>query len=853
MSARVIFGHPDHDACGTGFIVQLGKPASHEVVDRALAALHKLSHRGGVDADGSSGDGAGLLTDIPQKFIRRAAASLDISLPDQFGLGMLFLPPGEAAHARGTIEALAPSMGLEFLGWREVPVNSSVPGARAAESLPAIWQCFFAEVDERGDFELRLFLFRKRVESELGGSVYFCSLSSRTVVYKGLLAPWQLPIFYPELNDRDFESRFAVFHQRFSTNTQPAWSLAQPFRFLAHNGEINTITGNRRWMCARETQIRLALNAGEWFHGLEENVSDSASLDNALELLVHQGHSLEAGLITLVPPVCEGNSQLGPQVQRYLESAAADSEPWDGPAALIFSDGRVLGAKLDRNGLRPLRYTRTSDGWLIAGSEAGIAAFDERKIIERQRLGPGEMLAVGLETGKVVRGKELLRRISAPALQQPLRQATSLPLGIGGNGAAISEPRKIAAALGWTEDQLRYLLQPLADGKEAVWSMGDDTPPAFMSKLRRNIWDYCKQRFAQVTNPPIDPLREAYVMSLKTCIGELTSASPLLSGQELRFVKDSLKPCLKIDVTFDASSGVVGAMQAMDGIRKQVRWNSETAPRLVVLSDRKVSGERAALPVLLAAAAVWQDMAGAGNFHIPLVVETAQAFDTHHVALLLAVGASAVCPFLAQQLAQEHNSDGAANHRIAVNAGLRKVLSRMGISTLSSYRNAQLFEVVGLDGQLCREFFTNADRFAEATSIEEVFADYLHNHAQAFAPGHKGPKDAGLYRYRKEGEIHGTSPELMRRMQTFLKKEGVEAAESYQHYEELGSTREPAVVRDLLTINFKNPIDISQVEPEAKLLQRFSTQAMSVGAISAEAHRTLALAMNRIGARSTTG
>src|SRR5882724_6607706 len=294
MSASVINGHPDHDSCGTGFIMQLGKPASHEVVDRALAALHRLSHRGGVDADGASGDGAGLLTDIPQKFIRRAAAELDISLPSQFGLGMLFLEPDEAGHSRGTIEALAPSMGLEFLGWREVPVNRSVPGSRAAESLPSIWQCFFAETDERGDFELRLFLFRKRAEAELGGRIYFCSLSSRTVVYKGLLAPWQLPIFYPELHDGGFESRFAVFHQRFSTNTQPAWSLAQPFRFLAHNGEINTIVGNRRWMCARETKIRAALNAGEWFQCLEENVSDSASLDNALELLVHQGHSSEA-------------------------------------------------------------------------------------------------------------------------------------------------------------------------------------------------------------------------------------------------------------------------------------------------------------------------------------------------------------------------------------------------------------------------------------------------------------------------------------------------------------------------------------------------------------------------------
>lgn len=364
---RASLGHPDHDACGTGFVVQLSGAATHEVVDRALVALQRLSHRGGVDADGSSGDGAGLLTALPQKLLRRHAAALNIELPARFGLGMLFIAPGEEARVQRDVKSLASALGVPCAGWRKVSTNPSVPGERAAETLPAVWQCFFTSSFRSESFERQLFLLRKRAESELGPGVYFCSLLSRTVVYKGLLAPWQLPLFYPDLWDQDFESSFAIFHQRFSTNTQPAWSLAQPFRLLAHNGEINTITGNRRWMMAREAAIRGKLQAGPWFHALEENVSDSASLDNALELLVRRGQSPEASLFSLVPPVTESNKQLTPQVRDFFQSVAAEYEPWDGPAALIFSDGRVVGAKLDRNGLRPLRYTRTTDGWFIAG------------------------------------------------------------------------------------------------------------------------------------------------------------------------------------------------------------------------------------------------------------------------------------------------------------------------------------------------------------------------------------------------------------------------------------------------------------------------------------------------------
>ena len=846
MGQMLYRGHPDHDACGTGFIVQLGSPASHEVVERGLVALQRLSHRGGIDADGASGDGAGLMTAIPETFMRRVAGELGIKLPRCFGMGMFFLASDHQEWVRRAVENLARGMNLKCLGWREVPIRVNVLGALAQKTRPSIQQCFFSPAEAVNNFETQLFLFRKRLEAGLGADAYCCSLSSRTVVYKGLLAPWQLAEFYPDLQAADFASRFAIFHQRFSTNTRPSWSLAQPFRLLAHNGEINTITGNRRWMHAREPEIRGRLKAGEWFRALENNVSDSASLDNALEILVQQGSGIEASLLTLVPPAFETDSQLDPQVRNYLESAALNYEPWDGPAALIFSDGPTLGAKLDRNGLRPLRWQQTADGWLVAGSEVGIADFSGKEVIARQRLGPGEMLVVDLETGTMFRNSDLLRRIASHRHEKSSDRPQRLPAVSSYKAIPTPEPKRLAAALGWSEDQLRFMLQPLAEGKEAMWSMGDDTPPAFMSKMRRPVWDYCKQRFAQVTNPPIDPLRETHVMSLQTHIGaEFSVESPVLSGTQMIFLQECFGPGKKIDVTFPAAEGVAGALRALERIRNEIQQQ-----RLVVLSDRRASRERAALPILLATAAVWRRMVDAGKFRVPLLVETAQVVETHHVALLLAVGATAVSPFLALQMAEQHQASGGTGYCSAINAGLRKVLSRMGISSVASYRNAQLFEVVGLDAKVCAQFFESAERAAQAVSLEELLSDYLHNHAQAFGVEQPGLKDSGLYRFRKDGELHGTSPDVVRKLHGYIKNQ---APENFRQFEQLGGERSPVAIRDLLEISFKEPVAASPVEGETEILRRFSTQAMSVGAISPEAHRTLALAMNRLGARSNTG
>ncbi len=854
MSGRVSQGHPDHDACGTGFVAHLNRPASHEVVHRALVALERLSHRGGVDADGSSGDGAGLLTAIPQDFMRREAAAIGIELPPSFGLGMMFLPRENSHKLRRSIQALAVESGLQFLGWRAVPTDRSVLGPRALEILPSISQCFLAPGAENDDFEHKLFLFRKRVENEAGDDAYFCSLSSRTVTYKGLLAPWQLPLFYPDLARPDFESSFAIFHQRYSTNTRPAWSLAQPFRFLAHNGEINTIVGNRRWMQAREAEIRCSLNAGSWFHALQKNVSDSASLDNALELLVRQGFSPEAALVTLVPPAFLSDPRVEPEVRSFLESAASEYEAWDGPAALVFSDGRVLGAKLDRNGLRPLRYLRTVDNWLVAGSEAGIADFEEDEIIERQRLGPGEMLLVDLSAGKVLCGSKLLRAISTQRRlhDASLQDSFHLPQVTGFRTVEpVEAPRRIAAALGWSEDQFRLLFQPMLQGQEAVWSMGDDAPLAFLSRMRRTLWDYCKQRFAQVTNPPIDPLREKHVMSLQSRLGpDFVVDSPVLDIRDLQTALQRCAPWAEIDITFDASQGITGGLTTLDRIRDEALCHGKDRAGLILLSDRRVNQDHAALPVLLAVAAVWRTMLETGSFRTPLVVDTGQVIDSHHVALLVAAGASAVHPFLALQLANEQKKNGSDAYCDALNGGLRKVLSRMGISTLASYRNGQMFEVVGPDESVCNYFFPDASHFVHAKSLEELLQDYLENHALAFGAGEVGLKDAGLYRYRKEGELHQASPELLRSVHAHVKKSG---PDSYQRIEDLGRDRSPIALRDLLEFVPHSPVDVAEVEPEEAILRRFSTQAMSLGAISPEAHRTLALAMNRLGARSNTG
>ncbi|HET7208751.1 MAG TPA: glutamate synthase large subunit, partial [Terriglobales bacterium] len=836
----------DHDACGVGFVTQLGRLASHEIVQRALTALARLAHRGGVDADGRSGDGAGLLTAIPHAFLRERAQQTGIDLPKTFGVGMAFLPRHELLDVDTSIAAAAKQAEINYLGRRSVPIDSSIIGPRSLDSLPDIQQFFFTSGEHSSSLDARLFLFRKLLETS-APSVYFCSLSTRTIVYKGLLTPQQLGAFYQDLSDPEFASPFAIFHQRYSTNTRPSWSLAQPFRFLAHNGEINTISANRRWLRAKQTRVRAQLGLPPDSVLLQPRMSDSASLDNAFEIQLRLGSTLPEAISRLVPEAWENNASITSELRDFYEANAREQEPWDGPAALIFTDGEMVGAKLDRNGLRPLRYTVTADGLLVVASEAGVLDLHGKHVVERQRLGPGELLLAHPAKGVLFRPNE----VSGAIARNTRRITTTFVPPTDATLASTREWNRLMAGSGWSEDQFRILFRPLVErGKEPLLSMGDDAPPAFLSHLPRPLWDYCKQRFAQVTNPPIDPLREAHVMSLGVYLGEDTAlASPLLDSGQVDVLTSTFAPIQRIDFTFDVAGGVDSARQALDGIAEQAQTATATA-KLILLSDRQLSATRAALPALLAVSAAWNALVDTGAGEIPLMIETAQVIDTHHLALLVANGASGVHPWLALELAAQLAPEGPALYRAALENGLHKVLARMGISTIASYRNSQLFEIIGLDTELCSEFFADAGQTIGGKNLDDILRDYLCFHSAGFNTPTAEFRDLGLYRFRHNGERHGNSPELVRRMHRHIKSPVAAAHASYAGF---ADTHERVAIRDLLEPKVSEQVPIDEIESEASLLSRFSTQAMSLGAISPEAHRTLAIAMNRLGGRSNTG
>jgi glutamate synthase domain-containing protein 2/glutamate synthase domain-containing protein 1/glutamate synthase domain-containing protein 3 len=846
------WGHPDHDACGTGFIARLGAAPSYDIIQFALTALERLTHRGGVDADGASGDGAGLLTSLPEPFFRARAEEQGIILTEMFGVGFAFLPRSEAKTAQAAIEAAADTERLRVLGWRRVPVNTDSLGRRALETMPEIWQ-FFVEPfhPSRGTarFEWRLALLRKRAESLLPPRSYICSLSSKTIVYKGLLTPWQFPQFYEDLRDPSFQTTFAIFHQRYSTNTQPSWHLAQPFRYVAHNGEINTIVSNRRWLRTKEREIRSRLTVGPWFPLLEENVSDSASFDNGLELRLLEGLSVEEAMLAMVPPAFKKDPLLSRDVRGALSALSQQTEPWDGPAALVFSDGEFVGAKLDRNGLRPMRYTLTHDGLLVAGSETGLVDLEESRIAERQRLGPGEMILANPATGLLLRWRDILKRLAIHQGRNAIPQR-NLATSASAPSTPVLQPKRVAGAAGWTEDQFKVLFSALVRGKEADWSMGDDAPPAFLSSLPRTLWDYCKQRFAQVTNPPIDPLRESHVMSLDVHLKEgVTLPGPIITDAQLTQLGAILGPMQEIDFTFPSATGVPGAHGSFAQL-STTPLSGGGRPGLLLLTDRGIDDGRAPLPALLATAAVWKTMVNEGLWDVPLIVESAQVFDTHHVALLVAAGATAVVPYLADQFAESLEPGGTEKIRVAMNAGLRKVLARMGVSTLASYRNSHLFEVVGLSEELCAEFFEDAADFPGQKSLDSLLTDYLRMHRAAFSGHTDDLSDAGLYRFRKGAELHASSPEVVRRLHAHVREP---SAKKYSAFEELAEHQGPVFLRDLLDTVPDTAVPLSEVEPLESIVKRFSTQAMSLGSLSPEAHRTLALAMNQLGGRSNTG
>jgi len=851
------WSHPDHDACGTGFIARLSGPPTHEVLQQALQALERLSHRGGVDADGASGDGAGLLTSLPSKFFRARAAEHDIQLGELFGVGMLFIPANRVADARVAVEDAIGRGKMRLAGWRRVPVNANALGQRAFESMPEIWQFFIEPTPTKTEathagakFERSLALLRKRAEACLPERCYLCSLSSRTVVYKGLLTPWQFPQFYEDLRSTEFAAKFAIFHQRYSTNTQPSWQLAQPFRYVAHNGEINTVVSNRRWLRAKEREIRKHIGVGKWFRLLEENVSDSASFDNALELKLLTGKSVESAMLELVPPAFLHDPFLSSEVRNALETLSHEGAPWDGPAAMVFSDGNSVGVKLDRNGLRPMRYTVTHDGLVIAGSETGLVDLEESRVAERHRLGPGEMILASPQTGVLLRWRELLKSVTSQVPRKAVSHTRRLKLEGTATRGLVAEPKRVAGASGWSDDQYKILFRPLLSGKEADWSMGDDAPPAFLSTLARPLWDYCKQRFAQVTNPPIDPLREAHVMSLEVPLGHgQYLPGPILSAGEFAAFRELFVPVQTLDFSFPSTQGVPGARRCLTQCLSTPLSSGER-PGLLLLSDRNVGRDRAALPALLALARAWKNLVAQGLADLPVVVETAQVYETHHVAMLLAAGASAVVPYLAEEFAEREEVGGFEKVRAGMYGGLRKVLARMGISTLASYRNSHLFEVLGLDEDICRDYFEDAGFYPGTKTLDLLLQDYLKMHAAAYGGATEDLADNGLYRFRKGAELHANSPEFIRRMHAHVKQPD---AQHYTALEDLRKTAGTTFLRDLLEMRPEQAVALEEVESLESILKRFSTQAMSLGSLSPEAHKTLSLAMNQLGGRSNTG
>jgi glutamate synthase (NADPH/NADH) large chain/glutamate synthase (ferredoxin) len=886
----------ERDACGVGLVVDR-RGGGRRVLPLALTALARMSHRGAVDADGRTGDGAGITTRIPHALLADELARRGEALPEPglFATGLFFLPRGEGERrvCREMVSRALSSRGLPLLFWRKPPVRKEALGDKARGSCPTIAQLFVGRPDGLSgeEFERRLYLARKEMERRLRtlgpDRFYVVSLSHRTLVYKGLVRGVDLAAFYSDLENPLYETPFALFHQRYSTNTSPSWALAQPFRMLAHNGEINTIAGNRARMRAREASIEAAGEPGqrELLPLIEDRTSDSGNLDNAAELLLRSGRSLPHAMTMLLPPAWENDHELDPGVRAFYEYHSGVMEPWDGPALVVFSDGRVAGAAMDRNGLRPARTVETRDGLYLLASEAGVAAVEEQNVAIRGRLGPGDLVAVDLANGDLFGSEEIRAQLStqAPYRQWLRSRRRELTTSEGVEAAASLSPADrlaLCKAFGYTREEIRLVLAPMSgEGREPLGSMGDDTPLAVFSDKPRLLFSYFKQRFAQVTNPPIDPLRESIVMSLDTLLGpdgnllseapepagRIRLGTPVLSSAALRalFEREPPRKACALRLTFPQDRGVAGFRRALGELARRAADAVKEGAWLLLLSDRGVDSGRVALPVLLAVAAVHQELSRRGaRPKASLVVETGEARDEHQLATLLAFGADAVNPFLALEVvrAEAVEAPGRGDAGLdekrylrTLERGLAKILSKMGISTLRSYQRAPLFEAIGLSEEVVCDFFPGAGSPIGGIGLEEIAMETLSRHAAAYKQ-ESAPvlEEGGFHRFRRGGEAHAFSPEVVRTLRA-----AVESGRplDYEVYAGLLARRDPLAVRDLLEFELPEggAIRIEEVEPVEAILSRFTTAAMSIGALSPEAHETLAIAMNRIGARSNSG
>jgi len=894
----------ERDACGVGFIAALEGGPRRAVLDHALAALRNLAHRGAVSADGRTGDGAGILTQIPHALFRRELAAQGIELGDDrdLGVGSFFVAndaPVDEIYAAIDDEIAASA--LTELAWRDPPIDDGALGAQARARRPIMRQVLVARpagLDDLG-FERLLYLTRKRIERRLRasglGRAYVPSFSSRTIVYKGLMVGDALATFYRDLADPDYVTAIAIFHERYSTNTMPRWSLAQPFRFLGHNGEINTLQGNVNFMRSREPVLESGVFGeaiGDLLPIVEPGGSDSAALDNAFELLTLAGRDPLHALAMLVPEAFEHDDAMDAELRGFYEYHATLMEPWDGPAALAVSDGRFAIASLDRNGLRPQRYLITDDGLVVVGSEAGMVPLADRAVAERGRLGPGAVLAVDVERGELLRNADVKRRL---ARQAPYRAWVDRHL-VPAPGPASAPPQagpRVGEALvraqklfGYGSEDIDRIIAPMATGGDVpVGSMGDDTPLAVLSAQPQALYRYVKQRFAQVTNPPIDPLRERRVMSLHTVLGP---RGPLLderptSSALLRFdgpvIDEAQYAWLLAHAPFGPTvlsarwrveDGPEGMEAALEALCDDAVAAVEEGHGIIVVSDRGADAEHAPIPMLLAVSAVHQRLLRVGRrTRTALVADTGEAREDHHVACLIGFGAALVHPYLAlatvRELASEgrrdappvadgtarEDGDAAVGRYLgALEKGLLKTMSKMGISAVSSYRGAQIFEMVGIAGDVVDRYFTGTPWRVGGAGLEAFARDVLRFHAEAYG---EDPvlRDRGIYRFRKAGEYHALHPLVFKSLHKAVRTAD---ADAYAEYARQVDERPPTALRDLLEPVALGPaVPLDEVEPVEAIVRRFSTQAMSHGAVSREVHETLAVAMNRLGAKSNSG
>ena len=891
----------EHDSCGVGFVATTAG-RSHAVLERALEAVANLTHRGAVSADGKTGDGAGVLTQIPHQLLAPELHRLGarVTRHTDLGVGMIFLPrdPGPQARARAVIEEAIIREGLVLFGWRKVPVATSALGQEAGRTRPQIEQVLVGRPERLGsaEFERLLYLARKMIErrwDEDGiADAYVPSFSHQTIVYKGMFIAPQLPRFYPDLEDPQFETALAVFHQRYSTNTFPSWSLAQPFRFLAHNGEINTLWGNLNWTRAREVDLRAPCwrqRMRDLLPVIQPGGSDSAMLDNVLELVVHSGRDLPHAMMMLVPEAWENIGDMPADVRAFYEFYAGLSEPWDGPAALAFSDGRFAAAALDRNGLRPARYAIMDDGLVIVASEVGVVDLDPARIVEKGRLGPGRMIAVDTTAGRVLTDEAIKRErawrrpyaawVASGRIRLDAAMTTTEPQGAAAGGGAAGQPsegllRKLAA-FGYTQEEVQRILQPMwKDGADPVWSMGDDTPLAVLSSRPRLLYNYIKQRFAQVTNPPIDSLRERLVMSLRVLLGArpgfleegpeharlIELESPLLTNAQLSHLRDVPGfEARTLPAVFPAGDGGEGLERALVRLCDDAVYHVEEGAVLLILSDRAADSSHAPIPMVLALGAVHQELIRRGlRMRVSLVAETGEARDVHHIATLIGYGASAVNPHLVYEVIADEAKragvepvDALARYRKTIESGLLKIMSKMGISTVSSYHGAQIFEAVGLDHALVEFALTGTPSRLGGIGLSEIAEDVLERHGKAL--GDRPPAslgDPGLFRFRKDGEYHAFHPNVVRTLHRLALSGG---DDDYLAFAWEVTHRPPTAIRDLFDFRAGSPVAVDEVEPAEAIAKRFVVSSMSHGSLGKEAHETLAIAMNRLGAKSSSG